>query len=184
MSDILIQTRPSPKGEGHGFCIVIVQVPVEGPAAAHSILLQDGYASEAQALDALYQCLTFAPPDLTVYDETLAQVSGALDRLTALEEAMTQVGDRLNTLEEFRESFDSPAAPAGGSGLLRPRVPAPGPRQPVAPRQPAPSIRQPARPAAQITIGMQSSGKAGPGMAIAGGAFRPGQGGDPPDQEG
>ena len=177
MRAVQLYTDKSPKGEGHGFALYLALYPAQPlDEMKDVIVLADGYVTEKQALSALFECLTFSPPDLTIYDEAISQVSNILDRAAALEEAMTQVGDRLNSLEEFRDSL-TPPEPQGRSPLLR-RPAAPPPQRP-AQRQPAPSIR---RPAPKITIGMQTTGQAGPGMEISGGAFRPGAGGEPPEE--
>lgn len=119
-------------------------------------VLQRGYSTPKHALGALFECLSFAPPDLSTYDEGLANLSGLMDRTRDLEDAMTAVGGRLNEAEERLEGMAGPAAPAT-SRLLppragSPRVPAAG--QPVAP---VPSIRQARR--TVVSAGHGAGGK-------------------------
>lgn len=137
-------------------------------------VLQRGYSSPKHALGALRECLTFAPPDLSTYDEGLANLSGLLDRTRDLEEAMTSVGGRLNEAEERLDGMAGPAAPAA-SRLLPPRQGnAPAARAAAAP---VPSIRQ-ARPAVRTVVnaGHGAGGRVlgGAALPITGGVGRPG----------
>lgn len=131
------------------------------------LVLQKGYHSEKQATAALVEALTFAPPDMSALEEAMGQVGQLLDAVHNLNEAMTAVGDRLNTIEDRMDDLEKAGVPmVPGNALLRPRAaaraqansPAPAPRA-----QPAP-IRRPVQHIPHIPTG---------------GPFRPGQSGDP-----
>lgn len=65
-----------------------------------SMRLQHGYRTPKQALQALFDCLAFAPPDLETYDEAVGQVSGLLDAVATANDAIQQLGDRVNSVED------------------------------------------------------------------------------------
>lgn len=178
------------------YALALSLTPFEGARDAQMlepVVLQRGYATPRHALAALVECLTFAPPDMTAIDEGLSAVNGLLDRTNDVEQAITQLGERLNNAEDFIESQMTPA-PAGGNRLLPPR---PGAteaavnlsRQPARSVAPQPPIRRPQQ--TVVDAGHTAGGKikGHPGLSITGGVGRPGMlkvtgvGADPVDTD-
>lgn len=123
--------------------------------------LQTGYHSHDQALAGLVECLTTAPPDLAAIEETLAQVPQLMDHMTAANEAITQLGGRLNTVEDDLDALKPHVVRPAGSTLL----PSRGSQHPAA------KDAAGAQPAAPPPIRKRADPHQ-PG----GGAFIPGQG--------
>lgn len=110
-------------------------------------ILQEGYANVGQAMQALVECLTFAPPDLTSLEERASLIDPLLDRVKDCEDAIQTLGDRTNMLETTVEGLAQPVTRAGTSlavqrrsTLLRER--GTGQRPPNPPAAPPPSIRR------------------------------------------
>lgn len=134
------------------------------------LVLQKGYHSDHQAAAALVEALTFAPPDMSGLEEAMGQVGQLLDAVGNLNQAMTSVGDRLNTIEDRMDELEKAGVPmVPGNALLRPRATRQtGPTQapPAAPRPAPPPIRRPVHHMPHVPTG---------------GAFTPGQQGEPDD---
>lgn len=99
--------------------------------------LQQGYRTPQQALQALFDCLSFAPPDLAVYDEAVAQVAVLSDGIGNLNDAMTVVGDRLTNCEDAIQQLVVPPV-ARQNPLLAGRRQPPPQGQPLSQRPQAP----------------------------------------------
>lgn len=166
--EICVKQEPGAADSLPTHCLVLELVSDLGAAHNVEVVLQRGYSSPAHALGALIECLSFAPPDLSSYDEGLANLSGLMDRTRDLEEAITAVGSRLNDAEEKLEGMAVPAAPVI-SRLLPPRAGAPA--QPRAAVAPVPSIRQQPPRRTVINAGHGAGGKVNgsPALAITGG---------------
>lgn len=146
---------------------------------ASTIIMQRGFSTPRAVLQALVECLTFAPPDMTAMEEGLSAVNGLIDRVTDIEQAITTLGERLNAAEDMLEQLQGPAQPAGGSRLLPPRpnttaaaVARAG--QPAKAAVPQPSIRQPRQTVIDAGFGAGGKIKGGAQLSITGGVGRPG----------
>lgn len=82
------------------------------------VVLQDGYASPEQALEALVEGLTYAappPPDLAIYDDGLAKTTELATMQEEMAEALHNTIARLETLEQLAADLlqgGAAAAPA------------------------------------------------------------------------
>lgn len=139
----------------------------------HERSIQDGYQSQQQVVTALIEAITTAAPDLTIVDEAMGKVAEALDAVRDIQDAMGSIADRLLTAEDAIRQLagGGPANPLLAGGGRQPTRQA-GDRgyvqQPPPRHQPPPPIRR-----------LHNT----PHVPT-GGAFRPGQIGDPTADEG
>lgn len=147
MVDVAIRINASPAGYSLGLAIGDLCVEI-----------QDGYASPKDALHALVETLTFAPPpppDLTVYDEALGKVGQLMDGVRDLNEGIELLAKRVEEVEGKVAAGAAGAAVVEDTAIgrsakpaasmselpLRPPAGAPAPpsirRRPAAPHRPA-----------------------------------------------
>lgn len=155
---------------------LVLQLLVDGKAFGEPRILQRGYRTPEEATEALLDCLTFAPPDLTVYDEATAQIAGMLDNLRDLNDALPVLLGRLSDLEN---SAPAPALPAERPNrFLQPGARPALPANPHAVDLPKPGPIRTPRPAMRtvISAGYGAGGRirGGVPLEITGGVGRPG----------
>lgn len=112
--------------------------------------VQEGYATERDALVAFIEALTYAappPPDLAPYEAGLLALSELATGQEDIGSAITTLGSRMNDVEDKLEALDGPTQPAqtpGRRSLLPGREVARGPVEPLAtPKQGPPPLRRP-----------------------------------------
>lgn len=103
-----------------GYELILISYTADGFPI--KLVLQSGYRTIPQAMQALLECLTTAPPDLAAIEETVARIPNLIDDVAAINEAIGMLGGRLNTAEEILESLPHQARPATGSPLLPSRT--------------------------------------------------------------
>lgn len=135
-----------------------------------TIQLQQGYRTPRQALEALIDVLTFAPPDMGMYDEAVSKVSELIDHKRDAEEAITQLHTRVQDCEDAIQTLQPATAQPRVNRLLAGRSPTPA----------APAV--PDRPASPPPIRRQSLGAGTRAGMIAGGVARGRHGGEPPPE--
>lgn len=140
-----------------------VEARIDADSAALTELAQ-GYRTPHQALAALVECLTFAPPDMGVYDDAVNRISQLVDGQTNVEDAIQQLNARLQAAEDLLQVLQTGGRPATSTNPLLARRPT-APSSVAAPPAAPPPIRRP-----RVSIGMQSH--AG---GIQGGVARRGQ---------
>lgn len=117
----------------------------DGAGAVVKKLLQTGYTTAEQALQAVYDCLTYQappPPDLSPLEAAAEQVSAIAVAQEEANDAIRILGERMNEVEDKVASI-TVAPPARGNSLLAGRTVAGAGRPAVAPAPPAPpSIRR------------------------------------------
>lgn len=122
---IVIEVRHNPGQGDFALCLV---------SGEHVLELQSGFVSELEAMQALVECLTYAPPpppDFSHLEAAAGELGQIKDDVQSLNEAMNLVGERLDVLESGRAPAAAPAA----------RVAAPVMPPPPAERQ-RPTIRR------------------------------------------
>lgn len=167
---ILPEAGPTPEAP-QTFALALEQGGMAVPA--EPLILQRGFSTPRHALAALLECLTFAPPDMTAMEEGLSAISGLMDRVTDIEGAITQLGERLNAAEDTVEALQGPAKPAGNR-LLPPRPGATAAavdaaNRPPASSQPQPSIRRPRQTIVTAGHGAGGAIRGGTPLVITGG---------------
>lgn len=132
-------------GDRYGLYLVLDQGPLfPAGGGPHTIQLQTGYASPAQCVDALVECLTYAappPPDLSSLELAAEKVTELATGMEEVGDAIRILGERMNTVEDRLDGAGQ-VRPDPGRRSLLPQRSGGGPPQP-APTPQRPAIRRP-----------------------------------------